>query len=399
MDISKLLQDKKDEIEKEKALAAKKALEEEQERTIYTITSQTPDFKINELLSQIDFIEDVEEVLKEQLYHFKIKADDKDEEKEKFRLLTKVFRKYTGEINSQHTFKRSTQENVNSPYEPYLHKETHQSDEDYIKDLKNPYFENKRADHELMLNINHDKIIDKYAGFMSEVYDNISKKEAIKFVSHIYHNAKKMHQENPSYGTHKISYLKLFDYESDDFSAKSYEIESSIKEFCKNLEEMQEEYNIRMGKKSIGFLLMNALEAAGLSSLEMESNKKWQATDSDEVADSLQKELHETSKKYDIPYANTLTGQGGLEFFHHFNFAERDYSVEKPIVKEIFNTMSALFVAEYREHIFQYLDNAMDKSSYESLDDFVENFDPERISFEKFQEFSPVNKAVKKPKI
>ena len=399
MDISKFIEKKTDEIKKEKEKAQKElAIENKPKEIIYKIASQNVEYKILDFIKGFDSVKNIQEIVPEKLYLFSLESE------EDFDLIYKIFESYSSDVGSQVIINRSTKENYLFLDNPYI---TTHSDFNPIEDTKalyeNPYDKQSLEEHELFLTLNPDVIKEKFAKFISSVYDNIPIEKSQKFVDEVYKGVMEFHEKHRRMGylsdVSSYSIVPSIFAGEDDSYLSNMKVDRAIGKVCESITKDSHLYMKNHDESYFNKLLKSGKEASGITKFKITAANKWADTEDEQELKKLNNDLLRKIKEADIPSGESITGRGALAFFNYYNMKEREYSVERPLIAELANTFAALAVVKYREKVFSYFDKITnkDKGGFEKADDFFNAIDTKNVTVENFRKHIgiPVNKKNK----
>jgi hypothetical protein len=355
--------------------------------TQYEIASHNEEYKVFDFLKNFDFVENIEKLVEGKLYKFEVK------EKENYDLLKSVFEEYSSKLEEEINLKSSTKENVTLGSAPYITEYSDfQSKEEKINDYENPYEQECLKQFEDYLSINPNDVIEKMSNFIVTVSENINKKQSDLFVLSIYKEIKKINEENPNIGgMSRLNDYQIVDIhnESPEVFMKSMSLRTNINSVCELLNDSQIRYGKKYSNSFMNKMIKKAKEDSGIKEVIIKNQSEWEdsySSNNVELEEKLDKELLNKLKQFELPDSSDLSAYNPFQFFNHYNIAEKDYSTIKPVVRELVTVFSAIHSAQFRDKIFNYFDEVLNKSKGETDPmKFMENV--KDISVESFENY------------
>lgn len=243
--------------------------------------------------------------------------------------------------------------NVDNPTE--MLKQLHNT-YSYKKEIINVYQDFLKMDKEYVLCKMSDIVADLYG---------LSKEKSSLFVREVEKLSYDFFEKYP-YAGHSNFYSHQFLHceKNDNY----FEISDNLVKYLDVLEKQKSEHYRRKDDNFIKQVLEKAKEKSDIKNLNLIGLIKWQKAYSNndtELENKIEKGLAKKIKSHNLRPIKTsdLTSRNVFEFFNYYNISEKEYNQETPIVKEIVNLFSAYYIAQYREKIFEDIQNIIEQKT------------------------------------
>ncbi len=351
-------------------IAARKEKEGKNKDNKYLIKASEIEIKVEEFLTNFKDVYEVEELIENEYYSFKIKNDDK---KRTYSLISDAFEDYSEAIIKAKKkdmpileLSMNVIDSYISEFHPHHRKE---SLKENVEKSKN-WDERKAKEQQEFYSLDEDKVKEKLSNFVNQVYDlNIS--ESKRFVDLTYNAAVKgLETSGIIVGDYYLNAEDIKPKLKEEIQEGEENILEKIKlmdKSRKTRDEIHEISNISNENKRKYFkieskLKANVLKEIGKKTLPMRHLKEWEEAymgGNEEIEKRLDKELMNKIKECEIPNAETVSGFPTFGFFNYYNISEREYCTVYPLVREISNIALAHEIAKNKVEVSSKIEKAI----------------------------------------
>lgn len=237
-----------------------------------------------------------------------------------------------------------------------------------LKELYNTYLYRQEIIkvHQDFVKMDKEYVINKMSDIVADLY-GLSKEKSSLFVREVEKLSSEFFNKYPYAGQSNFYSYQFLHCEK---SGNYFEISDNLVKYLNILEKQKNEHYKRKDDDFIKQILEKSKEKSGIKNLNLIGLIKWQKAyniNDTELENKIEKGLVKKIKSHGLHPIKTsdLTSRNVFEFFNYYNISEKEYSQETPIVKEIVNLFSAYYIAQYREKIFEDIQNIIEKKAPE----------------------------------